>query len=248
MRFHHRRSPPEHPLGWAAPVARPVSVALWAMGAPDPPPDTVVGVMSDSNDPVSRPRPGGVRNLGMRTIAICVVAALVVALTAGLVASVLLDGDSSDAPTPDAQAELTPMPEVDVNELFAVGLVEPDGTESTLADHVGDKPLLVNLWARSCVPCIKEMPWLDAAAAVTPEIDVLGVNVLDSQSDAQAMAEQTAITYPWSRDTDGELLVAAQANGLPNTMLIDTDGTVLATKLGAFSSQEDIEQWIAANL
>lgn len=202
--------------------------------------------MSDSNDTGSAPSAGGLRNLGSRTIAICVVAALVVALAAGLVASVVLDGGSDAAP--EAKAELTPMPDIDSDQLFAVGLIEPDGTASTLADHLGDKPLLVNLWARSCAPCVKEMPWLEAAAAANPQIDVLGVNVLDGQRDAATMAEQTGITYPWARDTDGELLVAAEANGLPDTLLIDTDGTVLATKLGAFSSQEDIEQWITANL
>lgn len=209
--------------------------------------DTVVGVMSDSNEPDSKPKTGGLRNLGTRTIAIAVAVALVAALATALVASLVLD-DGPDAAAPAGQTELTPMTDIEPDQLFTVGLVDPDGNTSTLEDHVVDRPLLVNLWARSCAPCIKEMPWLQAVATTTPQIDVLGVNVQDNLTDAKAMAEQTGITYPWARDTDGEMLVAAEANGLPYSLLIDTDGTVLATKLGAFSSQEDIEQWIAANL
>ncbi len=203
--------------------------------------------MSDSNEPGTRPQGGGLRNLGTRTIAICVVAALVVALAVALVASLVLD-NGSDTQATRGRAELTPMTDIDSAQLLSVGVVDPEEKTSTLQDHLGDKPLLVNLWARSCTPCIKEMPWLDAVATTNTDIDVLGVNVQDHLSDAKVMAEQTGITYPWVRDTDGEILVAAEANGLPFSLLVDPDGTVLATKLGAFSSQKDIEQWIASNL
>lgn len=40
----------------------------------------------------------------------------------------------------------------------------PDGQPMTLAAFKG-KPVLVNLWATWCGPCVKEMPTLDAAAA-----------------------------------------------------------------------------------
>ena len=40
----------------------------------------------------------------------------------------------------------------------------PDGKPTTLAAFRG-KPVLVNLWATWCGPCVKEMPTLDTAAA-----------------------------------------------------------------------------------
>ncbi|PMW91389.1 thioredoxin, partial [Pseudomonas sp. FW215-R2] len=43
----------------------------------------------------------------------------------------------------------------------------PDGKPMTLAAFTG-KPVLVNLWATWCGPCVKEMPTLDAAAATIP--------------------------------------------------------------------------------
>ncbi|MGK6318474.1 TlpA family protein disulfide reductase [Sphingomonas sp. DT-204] len=41
---------------------------------------------------------------------------------------------------------------------------DPAGKEVTLADYRGG-PVLLNLWATWCAPCIKEMPSLDALAA-----------------------------------------------------------------------------------
>jgi thiol-disulfide isomerase/thioredoxin len=40
----------------------------------------------------------------------------------------------------------------------------PDGGDATLADYAG-KPVLVNLWATWCTPCVAEMPTLDRIAA-----------------------------------------------------------------------------------
>jgi hypothetical protein len=40
---------------------------------------------------------------------------------------------------------------------------DPDGEPVTLADFRG-RPLLVNLWATWCAPCVAEMPTLDALA------------------------------------------------------------------------------------
>ncbi len=39
----------------------------------------------------------------------------------------------------------------------------PDGKTVTLADFRG-KPVLINLWATWCAPCVREMPTLDALA------------------------------------------------------------------------------------
>src|SRR3954449_11541492 len=37
---------------------------------------------------------------------------------------------------------------------------DPDGDETSLPDFAG-KPVLVNLWATWCAPCVKELPTLD---------------------------------------------------------------------------------------
>jgi thiol-disulfide isomerase/thioredoxin len=46
----------------------------------------------------------------------------------------------------------------------AASFTAPDGKAVTLADFKG-KPLLLNLWATWCAPCVREMPTLDRLAA-----------------------------------------------------------------------------------
>ncbi|WP_371876822.1 TlpA family protein disulfide reductase [Sphingomonas sp. DG1-23] len=46
----------------------------------------------------------------------------------------------------------------------AIAFTDAKGAQKTLADFRG-KPVLLNLWATWCAPCVKEMPTLDALAA-----------------------------------------------------------------------------------
>jgi thiol-disulfide isomerase/thioredoxin len=46
----------------------------------------------------------------------------------------------------------------------AFAFAAPDGSDATLQDFAG-RPMLVNLWATWCTPCVAEMPTLDAVAA-----------------------------------------------------------------------------------
>jgi thiol-disulfide isomerase/thioredoxin len=58
----------------------------------------------------------------------------------------------------------------------AVSFAAPDGKQTSIAAFKG-KPVLVNLWATWCAPCLKEMPTLDVVAgrmavvAVSQDLD-----------------------------------------------------------------------------
>jgi thiol-disulfide isomerase/thioredoxin len=56
----------------------------------------------------------------------------------------------------------------------SVTFTDPDGKPVKLADFAG-KPVLVNLWASWCAPCVKELPTLDQLAR-TGGIQVLAVS------------------------------------------------------------------------
>jgi len=58
---------------------------------------------------------------------------------------------------------------------------DPDGGDITLAEFKG-VPVLVNLWATWCAPCVKELPTLDKLAAAHRDDGRLGV-VAVSQDD-----------------------------------------------------------------
>ncbi len=104
----------------------------------------------------------------------------------------------------------------------------PDGKAVTLAAFKG-QPLLVNLWATWCVPCVKEMPSLDRLAARTRgKLRVLTVN--------QDSAKQAVDPVPgwWTRaklgnlelyrDADNNLGFAFGGGVLPTTVLYDAQG------------------------
>jgi thiol-disulfide isomerase/thioredoxin len=68
----------------------------------------------------------------------------------------------------------------------AVEFHDPEGDDTNLADFRG-KPLLVNLWASWCAPCVKELPTLDRlATANAAKLAVVAVS--------QDMAPQSSVS------------------------------------------------------
>jgi cytochrome c biogenesis protein CcmG/thiol:disulfide interchange protein DsbE len=206
-------------------------------GAPEPAPPGPAG------GPGRRRRP-----LDRRTVAICVCVALLGALLAGLAASFVLDDDEPAPTAAPSRMEVVPAASPEPDELLGVELVTVDGAKTSLARLLGPTPVVVNLWAQSCVPCITEMPMLEQVDRDDDRVTFLGVNVLDRLDKAKAMAARTGITYPWVRDPDGDFGAAARTAGLPDTLLVDTDGTVLATKLGAFDDEAELRAWLDEHL
>jgi thiol-disulfide isomerase/thioredoxin len=107
-----------------------------------------------------------------------------------------------------------------------VGIRDPDGeTVPLMSVRVAGKPLLVNLWATWCAPCIKELPTLDRLA------DQLGaptVVALSQDSGAQAkvsafLAARKLELEPW-QDADMAAAGALGVQILPTTVLYGRDG------------------------
>src|SRR5215212_8351917 len=62
---------------------------------------------------------------------------------------------------------------------------DPDGGEMSIADFHG-VPVLVNLWASWCAPCVKELPTLDKLAAAHRADGQLGVIAVSQDSGPRA--------------------------------------------------------------
>ena len=200
---------------------------------PDTPPSPASG--DEPRSPARR------RRVDARTIGICVCIALIAGILAGLLVSVLGGGDDDaggDAKgTP--KAELTPDGDVDRSSALDAKVTTFDDEPTTVGAYLARKPLVVNLWASSCVPCIKEMPAIEKVhQRNASEVAFLGVDVQDQTADGLAMIDRTGVTYPSVQDRSGSFARSAKAAGLPTTLLIDADGEVVASHLGPLTESK----------
>jgi thiol-disulfide isomerase/thioredoxin len=115
-------------------------------------------------------------------------------------------------------------------------LTDPDGRQLNLGALQG-KPVLLNLWATWCAPCVKEMPQLDALAAeygdklrvVTVSQDMQGAEKVVPFFAAGGFKQ----LEPWL-DPQAELGFALGGAVLPTTVFYDASGTEVWRVSGEF--------------
>lgn len=113
-----------------------------------------------------------------------------------------------------------------------------DGSNTNAAAFRGT-PLVLNMWATNCKPCVREMPAFDEVAAeLDGKVAVIGVNVFDDASTAAAFAADLGVSYPQYNDPDGALSTALEVTGLPATAFFDADGTLITVHQGAYTAAE----------
>lgn len=117
----------------------------------------------------------------------------------------------------------------------------PDGKPVRLADFRG-KPLVVNLWATWCAPCIKEMPTLDALAVREGEaatVLVVSQDLTGEKAVAPFFAQRKFKRLEPYLDTENALATALAAQTLPVTVIYDARGIEVARVVGAMSWDGD---------
>jgi len=123
-----------------------------------------------------------------------------------------------------------------------IALPGPDGKTIDLARYRG-RPLLINVWASWCGPCIKEMPELDRFAREqgSDGVQVVGL-ALDTVEGVNDFLARVPVQYPILLDTPGPAdssVWLGNAKGvLPYTVLVSADGRILKQKIGPFVDGE----------
>jgi thiol-disulfide isomerase/thioredoxin len=132
-------------------------------------------------------------------------------------------GEAAATATPTA--EFTPLPGAGPRAPTA-SFTDAAGKPVSLALFRG-RPLLVNLWATWCAPCIQEMPSIDRlAASEKGRLSVVAVsqdgNGLAAVQPFFAKAGITTL-QPYT-DPQNALMAAMKAETLPTTILYDANG------------------------
>lgn len=123
------------------------------------------------------------------------------------------------------------------------------GTPVRLAGLRGE-PTVINLWASWCGPCREELPLLAKAhRELGDRVRIVGIDFADDAPDAAlALAANAGVTYPLASDPKstlkGDLLVV----GLPQTIFVDEQGTIVATERRAYRSYTDLTAAISRHL
>lgn len=192
------------------------------------------------------PLPPQPRSALRRYLPLTVVGVIVVGFAMALIVS--FSGGSSKTSSdvtkldPNAQQppEFADTNDVTGTKLPKLSYVAFDGSTKELAPN--GKPLLINVWSSTCVPCVTEMPALEKVwQANRTDIDILGLDYFESPDLGQAMADRTGVTYPLGRDSKGTILRSLGGVGLPYTVLVSSNGTILATHSGALTEAQFTE-------
>ena len=129
----------------------------------------------------------------------------------------------------------------------AIVLPGLDGATVEVPGDFAGRPILVNVWASWCGPCIQEMPELERfhAEQGANGTQVVGI-ALDDADAVAAFLERVPVSYPLLIDAPGPRDAGVQLGNpkgvLPYSVLVSADGRLLRQRIGPFAHGE-ISEW-----
>lgn len=167
------------------------------------------------------------------------------------------DPAQENAPTSDASAAISLDGFLDRSfagdERPELVFTDPDGDTLALADVEG--PVLINLWATWCAPCVHELPLLDELAGdMAGRLTVLTVNEdLPGSTAVEPFYEANPLpNLPHWRDEANDAAFAFGSEVLPITVLYDAQGREVWRVIGAYDwageqARAEIAEGLAAS-
>ena len=106
-------------------------------------------------------------------------------------------------------------------------LMSRDGNRVSLAELKGEV-VMINFWATWCGPCRQEMPHLEALYQRYSSLGftLLGVNVEEDPSGAEAWLEETPVSFPILFDSSNQVTSLYDIVAMPSTVLVDRQGNI----------------------
>jgi len=137
------------------------------------------------------------------------------------------DSDGSGDRMPGVGSPLVGKPAPD----FSLDLL--DGGRFTLSQQRG-KIVVLDFWATWCGPCMQAMPMIEETVKAFDRDDILlvAVNLQETAEPIRAVLQRLKLDPQVALDTDGVAAARYQANAIPQTVVIDREGTVQRLFIG----------------
>ncbi len=121
-----------------------------------------------------------------------------------------------------------------------------DGSKTVHLASFGQRAVLLNFWGSECIPCIKEMPLLNAQSKQFRKVEFVGIAV-DQRQKALHFLQQRPMDYTQLlAPPHAEPLLRSfgnQIKGLPYTVILNPEHQICTRRMGQVDAA-----WIAKAL
>ena len=111
-------------------------------------------------------------------------------------------------------------------------------TFRALLEELRGTPVLVNVWATWCPPCVDEAPHLaEVSEEFEGEVQFIGLDILDDRPAAREFIREFGWQYPSVFDPSGRVRDELGYVGQPVTVIYDAEGDLSFQHVGAVNAE-----------
>ena len=182
------------------------------------------------------------KKLGLALLA----AALVVLIAGGVILYNALS-KKVDAEVPDSGTE-TGAPS-GAEDAVPFTVFDADGNAVNLADYLGKCPIVVNIWATWCPPCVEELPYFDDMySEYGDDVEFFMVDCTDGARETvesvKEFVSQNGFTFPVYYDTEYSASNAYSVYYIPVSIFIGSDGKIVHQQVGGLD-KSTLESYVS---
>jgi cytochrome c biogenesis protein CcmG, thiol:disulfide interchange protein DsbE len=122
---------------------------------------------------------------------------------------------------------------------FTLGMLSLHSAASISLANFKGKPIVLNVWNSTCVPCVNEAPLMQSQwqRVQSQGIVFIGIDFQDLKSDGLSFLKKYGITYPNVLDASGSTAISYGVTATPETLFINRQGVVVSRVISELTEQ-----------